>query len=1513
MSELLSNLSYTNKDFQTIYPELLNLVKEQSPKWDPTISNESDPGVLLIKLNALIADKNNYQIDKGVLECFPESVTQDGNARQLFEQLGYTMHWRRAASTQLSLAWVQSSSDDSSETQSEEVLVKTEEGKLIQYNIPLFTMFSDVDNSVIYTNIDAGATMTLDGTVTTINVLQGVAVDYNLSGEKLLTVANLDSNNRLYFSDNAVAENGIFIANYNTLNQTNQYNYGDWTRVNNLSTQELGQKVYQFGVTQDGSDCYIEFPDDIDTLIGGGIYITYIRTDGEAGNIASQVIEQPYSDTTLKSITTGYSDAEVRITKENTKITNVYAAIDGKDPEDIDEAYRNYKKTIGTYNTLVTLRDYVNAIYNTELVSNCFVCDRTNDIQNSYYIMTDDDGLYYKELQVKSGKKDLDLVTNKLTNIPMVFGYYAPGLSISEGDAGKIAQLINNFEIEENYYGNTLKVSCSNFYSQYHNGEFTDLIVPECDKLYFDLLTSTVYLYNDALNNYAKATDAETKTLKIDKPELDAFSLKLYMLTPVKSVSTYSAYNESFTMIHNTDKIKEIQNNISDYKNIQHDYINVEDDRICYIKNKYPISCKIIPQYKVTDLQAQEIQINIIKALYDRFNARRIDFGEEVSYDTIYSTIINADQRIKAAVLDDLLFTAYAVIYDSTKKEYIDIDISDNIIEAYITDDNSKAFSNSSKSILLQPVVGRLYGKYEINGEIETCYIYSSVKKLYQPLCSYKTFIELRKEIYAKSVLCGATQLLPSDNNFQFSLTHQNSKIIPDVYKVTTESTVEVFSEGDTKKKNSYLVKDNEAIQFFAPSLVEDKNYSSYVRYDCLLNAGVVDDDSEEDKRIYIQTQQYTFSLLHQFIVATTLKLKDNMNNIYTDDGQGQIIRVSDSSIVGTVDYSYGAVQLDSTQFSSQIKTMSATYKYNKSIPANSDYSLKDGEYIVFYWKTDDTEYSAYNYYKYSSQTDIHIISPNFLLTTTAQTPGKLLSDGSGFTTPAVTIEVQGMLSQSLSGTKSISTKKRNKVDVGGKDNQSQQYCYWILNNKVKDDDGDKFQLFSEDEKEYMLRSGEYFIYTNASKTVLNILGSGTKIQRIKDDESVPGWDAWRVPVISYDAIEQYGIDAFNDEWKTFSYNDPGNPYVVVEEMQYYNMGTDVTVTFTKKSDADMSKLVLSNTPIELGNKYIITYESEGTESELPVINIGESETEVGWSCRTVLNIKTSKTQSQKVYKHQKISCYNYDSESSIDIVGTSEEGKITHILSDYPINLDGGEDIEIQVYSLSDDVDKYVSFYQYDVETNPNKKNIKVKDQNYTLTLTPQNPSAEVDIGLDAGDYLIPVKISNFIDLTDFYLQLIYKQGEQENTEYLCPINKEIPNLTDSNIKTYYVKLHISNSYEDIKLKVTEQFKGESKEENVVYLNTLYKYKFDEASKYIYNKQDDRATDINLDDIINEVIRLDPKSLFDYTYEVNSDEEVKYPLSGAGLLSIYHPYNEFSICQIDTSKIDLPVLNKLK
>ena len=48
----ISSQSYTNKDFEAVYNELLTLAKKISYKYDPTSSNESDPFIVLLKLLA---------------------------------------------------------------------------------------------------------------------------------------------------------------------------------------------------------------------------------------------------------------------------------------------------------------------------------------------------------------------------------------------------------------------------------------------------------------------------------------------------------------------------------------------------------------------------------------------------------------------------------------------------------------------------------------------------------------------------------------------------------------------------------------------------------------------------------------------------------------------------------------------------------------------------------------------------------------------------------------------------------------------------------------------------------------------------------------------------------------------------------------------------------------------------------------------------------------------------------------------------------------------------------------------------------------------------------------------------------------------------------------------------------------------------------------------------------------------------------------------------------------------
>lgn len=420
----LSNLSYTNKDFGQIYPELLDLATKISYKWDPASSDESDPGVVLLKLAALMADKNNYNIDKNILELFPLSVTQEANAREIFDQCGYVMRYYNSATTNVNINIIEEPKIEDTDWSS----FGDVSGYTRMYQLPMFTMLTDANNETVYTTT-RDVSIPSTGEQVGVDVIEGKIVDLDIDGEVQITRANLDYNNRIYFPVMDIAENGIFISN-------NNQSWSDWKRVDNLTIQAIGTYCYKFGLSHNGTSCYIEFPDDIDSLIGEGIYIKYIRTSGVDGNVGSRRISQLYTDTTGSKYLLGVtaSTIDCKITNDNLHISNALPATNGKNPETIDSAYRNYQKVKTTFDTLVSLKDYTDFLYTNKLYSNGYVCDRTNDPQCSYDIVEGSDS-YAKTHTIV----ELDGSSPKMT----AFDLKIYGLTYVDSPAGNLTKNVD--------------------------------------------------------------------------------------------------------------------------------------------------------------------------------------------------------------------------------------------------------------------------------------------------------------------------------------------------------------------------------------------------------------------------------------------------------------------------------------------------------------------------------------------------------------------------------------------------------------------------------------------------------------------------------------------------------------------------------------------------------------------------------------------------------------------------------------------------------------------------------------------------------------------------------------------------------------------------------------------------------------------------------------------------------------------------------------------------------------
>lgn len=361
----ISNISYTNKDFGAIYPELLDIAKKLSYKFDPTSSNESDPFILLLKLLAFMGDKINYNVDKNVLERFATSLTQEASMKDLTDRLGYHMHYYKTAIT--------------------EVVFKCNKELPRSINIPAFSVLKDSTGTIQFVTTSATELNKNTQMSAPVEAYQGEPKILNVLGEEILNEWNLDENNRLYFPEAYVAENGVFICN-----AQGAYSYNEWQAVPYINSEVVyGDKVYCFGYDSEQVRPYIQFPEWFADIVGEGIVVRYLVTKGEEGNVSAKSI------TSIGSLS--QNDLPENIEINDIIVQNNSAAVSGTSPETIDEAYEGLKKTLGTFNTLVTCRDYANALYKAlqyedeqPYVSNIQVGDRRTDINYSCPVMTYD-------------------------------------------------------------------------------------------------------------------------------------------------------------------------------------------------------------------------------------------------------------------------------------------------------------------------------------------------------------------------------------------------------------------------------------------------------------------------------------------------------------------------------------------------------------------------------------------------------------------------------------------------------------------------------------------------------------------------------------------------------------------------------------------------------------------------------------------------------------------------------------------------------------------------------------------------------------------------------------------------------------------------------------------------------------------------------------------------------------------------------------------------------------------
>lgn len=1038
------SISYTNLDFSSIYTETLDLVKKLTYKWDPSISDESDPGVILVKLSALIADKCNYNIDKSILEAFPLSVTQDANAQQLYEQLGYYMNWYKSATVPVVLNWIKSPDTNESEVQS--------------YTIPKFTIITDEGENTNYALIGvegANGIVVSDGLLTTDSkelrmiAMEGTPATYTYLGqETVITSQMVDTEtHRLYFDTPMVSQNGIFITN------TKQNNYADWKRVDNIYEQSYNELRYKFGYDNHANSCYLEFPDNYPELFGDGIEIIYMIIDETYNDIPAQALEKflvPFSPK---------EDAGVILATNNVSIQNYAAATGHAEKENINEAYENYKKTVGTFHTLITLRDYLNYIKSNDLdiCSNAFVCDRTNDVQTVYKIVS-------KQKSLDSIIVKVEQIIDK-TALESNFDYRFQLTNDTLALSGKTYYEIKNDTLTERVFSDNTNPKDLGLY------EFVSRVASSHDAM--TEFSLRFYLLNNSISLNSKQAFNETFQISTDELDLN------YLLSDVAHLEhTYedilplgeNTYKETEDEVFLKNKAYyrkaddnihyqlfteyEIGGSIDSIQNVTIYELDVEAlmPHVVFFKNIYPLTVNISTYDSLNSKIQEEIQKNILRALYDGVNSSQVYFGDPISTDYLSNIIVNSDDRIREVSFGSINYYTRAVYYDAQAKEYKEVtlpgSISDVLLDkkTYVPAKGTKFLDGVDYFIKVDNIHYSQYTNYAVGENIPTNlplyeldYDQKSESKIIGKL--------IGEDILCKSILSGTTYLLTPDDIFSFHLNQKFINFYENISYITSQAVIDIGGQdvittysSDTNNpyvRQSYKLKPNETVSLYRPQLDTIREFSSGIHYECFLYNDIKAGQSYE-----LQDNEYV--IFYQSYFSDTAEIGT------TKQPDGFSVYACSKGVIISPSFDMAS----QTNFNSL-----TTFAKSKITP---------------YFETSTDNWYETQVYTYTYVTEIYNSS--------------------------------SIINNSITGTNTIKLQSIYTVELSPSDNYK---FFWVLSTPQYTNDGKlkTFTLFPEydpstdllsdkQKNSYTLKTGEWLYYTDSSYSNLAILGAGTTIYR---------------------------------------------------------------------------------------------------------------------------------------------------------------------------------------------------------------------------------------------------------------------------------------------------------------------------------------------------------------------------------------------------------------------------------
>lgn len=641
-------ISYTDKDYTNILDDLIESIPGISAKWET--SDVNDPGMILVKLMAMLGDMLFYEQDMQTLEVFPNSVTQRKNAATIYRLIGYKMHWYRSASL---IADVVNTYTESA-------------------TIPRFCTFTTENRSITYTTFDSydvASNTQNNGTVTRVELIQGIPVTpsrltnnpYPETGKPWHSIYGynytLDDmiDNRIYLKDTNIDESHIIL-----VDDQNEI----WTLMDNVYLTTKVNRMFEFGVDSN-DNTYLELVDYWKNYNVSKFKVFYIKSNGEEGQV--------YADTLTKVTGSVWS----RITQnDTTMVSNVSSFLKwthtasnyGYNPETPDEARINSPKYQNTLDTLITLADFERAVLRIPTVANVRATDLTNDPgeEVTHYLGDlNQDGVI--------DSKDVDLLTqyiqdkrlHPLTSYQEKLADVNQDGIIDELDLDCLKEFVSptmydigdinmdgtistaDLTLLKDYVKNPSSVVVTDFQLRLMDVN-QDGVIDNYDSIELEKYLNSTHKVKSpfgSINNELLVGETGKQGVSTVKT-LDGFVVKLY----VARKPEYDMDSEEYDDVY----ITSINDALEDYKILP---LKIEIDLHSIKRYYWTIQGKFYTRQPLTRDELQTIIININNKLSKNYSIDKINFNSLVNYRDIINDILSVDNRILMVDLDPITYT----------------------------------------------------------------------------------------------------------------------------------------------------------------------------------------------------------------------------------------------------------------------------------------------------------------------------------------------------------------------------------------------------------------------------------------------------------------------------------------------------------------------------------------------------------------------------------------------------------------------------------------------------------------------------------------------------------------------------------------------------------------------------------------------------------------------------------------------------------------------------------------